>query len=211
MRSSNKKASAITLLAAAAWLVTAAPVGAQQVSFTDGADDAYRLPALTASPPAEQPPNPLLSDPKADILEVGLANLPSSKKERNRRSYTATLRVTGPADGGYHYFVAGRFGSDCYLFHSLTPGTTSYANAFCGSGETLRLIGRLSGSAVTVSGTTLSATYTYTAGKLPPELQGDPQLGPLEAYTCVRGLYENGCRLQDRLDYAVAELATFTI
>lgn len=201
----------VVVLAAAAALATAPPARAEQVSFTDSAHDAYRLPGLTGSPPADQPPVPLLSDPHADILEVGLANLPSSKKHRSRQSYTATLRVTGPADDGYHYFVAGRFGSDCYLFHSLTPGTTSSANAFCGSGETLRFIGRIAGSAVTLSGTTLSATYTYTQGKLPPELSADPQLAPLEAFTCLRGVYASGCRLEDRLDYARTDLATFTI
>jgi hypothetical protein len=211
MKSSHKRAGTVAALAAAAALATAAPARAEQVSFTDGADDAYRLPGWTGSPPAEQPPVPLLSDPKADILDVGFANLPSSKKSRNSRSYTATMTVSGPADAGYEYFVAGRFGSDCILFHSLRPGTTSSANAFCGSGETLRLIGRISGSAVTLTGTTLSATYTYTAGELPPELGADPQLGPLEAYTCVSGLYAGGCRLGDRLDFARTVLATFTI
>lgn len=203
----------ITLIATTALTVIAMslPAAAEEVTFSDGADDAYRIPGTTGWPPAAQPPSALLSDPSADILQAGFANVASTKESRNHRSYTATMTITGPTDASYSYVVAGEFGPDCQLYHPLTPGITSSARAFCGSGETRRLIGEISGSAVVLNGSTLSATYTYMTKKLPAELAADSQLGPLFAYTCVSGLEGRGCRPQEVLDVAESLTATFTI
>ena len=203
--------SAVAALLALATLTVASPAWAEEVTFSDGADDAYRVPGTTGSPPSAQPPNTLLSDPSADILEAGFATVTTSKANPNHKSYSATMSITGPADPDYSYVVAGEFGADCQLYHFLTPGITSFANAFCGSGESRRFIGRISGSAVVLNGTTLSATYTYMSKKLPSELAADTQLGPLFAYTCVSGLEGLGCQPQEVLDNALSPNGTFTI
>lgn len=202
---------ALTVLLALATLTVTSPAWAEEVSFSDGADDAYRLPGTTGAPPPVQPPNALLSDPSADILGAGFATVTTSKGNPNLKSYSATMTITGPADPDYSYVVAGEFGPDCQLYHFLTPGITSSANAFCGSGETRRFIGRISGSAVVLNGSTLSATYTYMSKKLPSELATDTQLGPLFAFTCVSNLEGLGCQPQEVLDNALSPGDTFTI
>jgi hypothetical protein len=194
---------ALTVMAA-----TALPASAAQTSFTDGGNDAYRAPGVPLEPPPSQPPNPLLSDPKADILRVTFSNVTTSGA--NRRSYTVSMSITGPADADYSYVAGGDFGAGCQLYHFLTPGITSKANAFCGSGDSRRLVDVISGSAVTLNGTTLSATYTYSVRKLSPELSADRTLGPLFAFTCVSGLEGLGCRPEEKLDTA-RSVKTFAI
>lgn len=205
-----RRSTALVAILTVATIATARPALATEVSFTDGAEDAYRVPGTVGSPPPAQPPSSLLSDPSADILEAGFANT-EGRSGPNHRSYSASMTITGPADGSYSYVVAGEFGPDCQLYHLLTPGTTSVANAFCGSGETRRFIGQIAGSAVTQSGNTLTATYTYIVKKLPAELRGDTELGPLFAFTCVSGLEGRGCRPEEVLDSATGLEKTFTI
>lgn len=183
---------------------------ASEVSFTDGAYDAYRMPGNTGTPPSFQPPNPLLSDPKADILEVSFASVTTRKGGSHRRSYSASMAIAGAADPGYSYVVTGRFGPDCQLYHFLKPGITSFANAFCGSGDTRRFVGQVSGSAVVLDGTRLSATYTYMPKHLPPELRADTELGGLFAYTCVSDAQTLACTTGEVLDYIFSD-QTFTI
>lgn len=195
---------AFGILLALATLTVAPPAWAEEASFGDGADDAYRIPGYTGMPPAAQPPLALLSDPSADILEAGFATRASSNAYQ--KSYSVTMKITGPADESYKYVVAGEFGEDCDIFHLLTPGATSVANAFCDG--TSRFIGQIQGSAVVLNGTTLSATYTYTPKKLPAELAADRQLGPLYAYTCMRGLQ---CRSDEIIDWAYSADGTFTL
>ena len=202
---------ALAALLTLATLTVASPAWAEEVTFSDGADDAYRVPGTPGGPPSVQPPNALLSDPSADILEAGFATVVTTKGSPNHKSYSATMTITGPADPDYSYVVAGEFGPDCQLYHFLTPGITSFANAFCGSGETRRFIGRISGSAVVLNGTTLSATYTYMSKRHPSELAADTQLGPLFAFTCVSDLEGLGCQPQEVLDYARSPGGTFTI
>ena len=197
---------ALATLLALTTLTIASPAWAEEVSFSDGAHDAYRIPGNNGMPLADQPPNPLLSDPGADILDVGLATVATSKGNAGRKSYSVTMSITGPADKGYNYVVAGKFGEDCDLFHFLTPGTTSVANAFCDG--TSRFIGQIVGSAVVANGTTLTATFTYMPKKLPAELAADTQLGPLYAYTCSTG---DECRSDQIIDWDEAPAATFTI
>ena len=202
----NQRTTALGVLLALATLILASPAWAGEASFNDGADDAYRIPGTTGLPPATQPPIAVLSDPSADILEVGFATATTAKGKPNQKSYSITMSITGPADASYNYVVAGEFGEDCDLFHFLTPGTTSVANAFCDG--TSRFIGRIVGSAVVLNGTTLSATYTYTPEKLPAELAADTQLGPLYAYTCMRGLE---CNSSEIIDWAHSPDGAFTI
>ena len=197
---------ALVALLALATLTAASSAWAGEVSFSDSAQDAYRIPGNNGMPLSDQPPNPLLSDPSADILDVGLATAPTSKGNPNQKSYSVTMSITGPADENYNYVVAGEFGEDCDLFHFLTPGTTAVANAFCDG--TSRFVGRIVGSAVVSNGTMLTATFTYMPKKLPAELAADTQLGPLYAYTCMRGLE---CNSSEIIDWAHAPDATFTI
>jgi hypothetical protein len=192
-------------------VATALPAWAGEVVFSDGADDAYRVPGSPSSPPSTQPPNAILSDPAADILTAGFANIATSKGSATQRSYSVTMTIKGKPDPSYSYVVAGAFGPDCQLYHPLTPGTTSRARAFCGSGETRRFIGDLTGSNVVLNGNTLTATITFMAKRLPAELSADTTLGPLFAYTCVSGLEGSGCRPEETLDFAQDSLATFTI
>ncbi len=206
-----RRSVATAALLTIAGIVTALPASAEEVTFADGAQDAYRVPGNPDSPPSAQPPNAVLSDPKADILEAGLANVVAAQGGPNHRSYSATMTIAGTPDPGYSYVVAGQFGGDCQLYHLLTPATTSSARAFCGSGETRRFVGSIQGSAVALDGNTVTATYTYMTKKLPAELAADTQLGPLFAYTCVSGLEGRGCRPAEVLDLANAPFSTFTI
>ena len=202
----------IAAIVTTAVTVIALPALAEETSFTDGEHDAYNLSGGDSAPPSAQPPNPLLSDPNADILEAGFATATPAQGGPNHSAYTASITIKELAEDGYNYVVAGNFGTDCQIYHFLTPGITSFANAFCGTGEERRFIGRISGSAVVQDGNTVTATYTYMSKKLPAELAADPELGGLFAFSCVGGTADIGCGVdKPELDVARDNLATFRI
>jgi hypothetical protein len=153
------------------------------VSYTDPADDAYGLAA-----------QPTLSEPAFDILKVRWA--PASEIDNQQHGYSASITVAGAARNDGTYVTYGDFPSDvprerCQLYHFLTPGTTAFANAFCGSIDngTRRLVGSVRGSQVTstrtaAGGTLLIATFDDSA--LPPLLEsGGRMLFRLSAFTCA--------------------------
>jgi hypothetical protein len=153
------------------------------VSYTDPADDAYG--------PAAQP---TLSQPAFDILEVRWA--PTSEVDQQQRGYSSSITVAGAARNDGEYVTYGDFPSDvpgerCQLYNFLTPGTTAFANVFCGSIDngTRRLIGSVQGSQVTstrtaAEGTVLIATFDDSA--LPPLLESAGRmLFRLSAFTCA--------------------------
>ena len=175
---------------------SAAPAGADLAQIPDGSDDAYRVPGATWSPPAAQPPSALLSDPVADIVSGTFATVSPG------RSYSAAMEISGTPSGSYNYYVAGQFGTDCYLYHYLTPGRTAVANAFCGPDHTFA--GSISGSPVVQTGRRLSATFKYQSVHLPAELRADPQLRGLFAYTCTNEHGSRSCPAATVLDWAEA-------
>lgn len=204
MRSFAVFAAAICTLTAGA-----TPAAAATSSFTDGADDAYRLTSESVEPLAAQPANPVLSDPTADILSVTFTNVAAPRKQL--ASYTASMTITGTPSASYSYVAAGDFGDDCNIYHLLTPNNTARANAFCMIGGTYTFIGSISGSAVSVNGSTTTATFTFDPKRLPAQLKADRELGPLHAFTCVSGDEGRGCRSYEKLDVATGLTSSFTI
>ena len=201
----------LVALAAMTVVAVAAPASAETSMFTDGSNDAYRAPGSEESPPSFQPEAPFLSDPTADITAAGFETVSVAKGSPKSRHYRATMTILGTPDPSYSYVVAGAFGDNCQLYHFLTPGITSFANAFCGPEGARRFLGQIKGTSVEVNGSTLSATYTYTPRQLPAELAADTTLGPLFAFTCVSGDEGLGCRTYEALDVARDPLKTFTI
>jgi hypothetical protein len=142
-----------------------------------------------------------------DILRVAWAPAPGG--------YSTSITVAGPARDDGSYVSFGVFPSDvageaCELDHFLTPGTTAFADAFCGSPDraTRRFLGRVQGSQVTSTptadgGTVLAATFDDSA--LPPLLdKAGRKLFGLSAFTCAAGPESPGCALDLFLDSATS-------
>lgn len=187
-------------------VATASPAAAEREAFTDRADDAYRMPGSSGTPPAAQVPNPLLSDPQADILEARFATVKSRRADH--RSYSVTLNLAAVPDTRHAYVVAGRYGGECQLYHFITPKSEyRFANAFCGTDDDGRFsAGWISMGKVERTGTSLSATFTYKKGKLPPELRPERRLGPLFAYSCApQEEYRVSCTTDEVLDFALTQ------
>jgi hypothetical protein len=169
------------------------------VSYTDETDDASGL--------AGQPG---LSQPAFDIVYVEWA--PASDVDGQPQSeYSTSIMVAGAARDGGIYVSYGQFradGEQCQLYHFLTPGTTAFANAFCGATEqgTRRLVAHFDGSPVTSTptaggGTMLEATFNDAAA--PSELEANGRmLFELSAFTCAGGPATMGCGYHETLDYA---------
>jgi hypothetical protein len=181
------------------------------VFHTDQADDAYGQDA---------PPNAALSQPAFDILRVDWG--PASYVSEGRRwGYSISIDLKGSARADGSYTSAGLFPSNdprpeegCQLFHSLVPGTTAFASAMCGSNETRREVGRLRGSAVTVTptaggGTRISATFDDR--DVPPELEAaDRRLQDLYTWTCMQRGGGTDCSYYvhvDILDVALSKVS----
>ena len=166
------------------------------VSYTDPPNDVVA------------PSTPLPVSPSAfEILNVAWAPAPGG--------YSTSITVAGLASDDGSYISFGVFPSDvtgeaCELDHFLTPGTTAFAEAFCGppDGTTRRLIGRVQGSQVTSTptadgGTLLAATFDDSA--LPPLLEAAGRtLFGLSAYTCTKGPESPRCALDRVLDAATS-------
>jgi hypothetical protein len=173
---------------------------------TAGSPMFYTDPAGDADGPAAQA---ALSQPAFDILRVDWA--PASQVDGQRRGYSTSMTVAGVArdDGSYvsyGLFYDDRSREQCELYHFLTPGTTAFGNAFCGSNldGTRRLVGRVQGSRVSATrtkdgGTLLTATFDDSA--LPALVErGGRMLWYVSAMTCVRGSGPLHCN--DTLDDA---------
>lgn len=179
------------------------PADAATAQITDGPDDAYRLPGTPLM--ASQPPNPILSDPKADIRSATFETVSAG------RSYSVRMDIATAPDPAYNYIAAGEFGEDCEIFHFLTPATVTKANMFCGPGHE-RFVGSYTGSLVVVQGNSVTATFTYQTRRLPPELRADTELRSLFAFTCKSVGSSWACPdSATTLDYAEAPAATFRI
>lgn len=169
-----------------------------------GAPVAYTDPADDVVGPSTQPP---VSPTAFDILHVAWEPAPGG--------YSTSITVAGAARADGSYVSFGVFPSDvageaCELDHFLTPGTTAFADAFCGSpdGTTRRFIGRVQGSQVTSTpradgGTVLTATFDDSA--LPPLLDAaGRKLFGLSASTCMSGQERPGCAFYLVLDSATS-------
>jgi hypothetical protein len=150
------------------------------VSYSDPAGDAYRLGSST-------------SRPEFDIVQVGWA--PASDAEQPHGGYSTSIKVAGPARGDGYYVSYGDFpseaaGEHCQAYYFLTPGTTAFANVFCGQSDagTRRLVDRAQGSTVTATATTDGGTLvhaTFDDSTIPPALQTSGRLlSNLSAFTC---------------------------
>lgn len=172
---------------------------APAVDYTDEAGDASGASG-----------QPALSQPAFDIVHVEWA--PASDVGTQPQSiYSTSITVAGTARDGGIYVSYGQFRADgeyCQLYHFLTPGTTAYANAFCGSTAqgTRRLVGHFAGSPVTstptpAGGTMLQATFNDAAA--PSQLVASGRmLFELSAFTCAGGPATMGCGYYETLDYA---------
>lgn len=202
-----RTAAALAAAAAVVFVPPAAAVGGF-ASFTDGADDAYRVPAAPMAPPASQPPVPELSDPNLDIVEASFRTVTA---RRNSHSYEVTMTLVGAPSGANNYVVAGNFGEDCTAYYFLEPNRRTFANLFCydDAGESV-YIGSIPGSNVVTTDRTLSAVFSTTRWA-PAELKADPALRELFAYTCASTSADPlGCRAETKVDVARSD-ATFTV
>lgn len=191
------------------------PSAGAAVSYADAQHDAYRPPPVNGSEVPGGLPNPLLSNPALDVLQVDWAPVASSGKH-GPGGYSASMTVAGVASAGGSYVSYGSFTSgddDCQLYHFLTPGITAFAHAFCGTLEDgdRRFVGRVRGSQVvataTGSGGTL-LTASFENARLPQPLQdAGSTLTRLSAFTCMQGEEGLGCRPNEVQDAATSALS----
>ena len=174
---------------------------APTVSYTDDTGDAV--------------PAPATGEPESDIVRVGWG--PASDVDgEGHEGYFTSILIAGPVRDGGAFVSYGEFPSDvpgetCQLYHLLTPGTTAFANAFCGSvsAGTRRLVGRVQGGPVTstttaAGGILIQAKFDDSA--LPPLLEAQGRmLSTLSAFTCT-GWENSGCDAVDILDFARSTL-----
>lgn len=148
------------------------------VSYSDPTGDAYRLGSST-------------SRPEFDIVEVRWA----PAFDAGEGGYSTSMEVAGRARDDGYYVSYGDFpfeatGERCQAYYFLTPGTTAFANVFCGStaAGTRQLVGRVEGSTVTATATTDGGTLvqaTFEDSTIPPALQTAGRLlSNLSAFTC---------------------------
>lgn len=213
----SRRRAAVLLSVALMVVPVARPAEAAATSeFMDTAGDAYRLGPVALAPHADPPPSEALSDASADILAGGFRTV---AVKGHRHTYTVFLRIAGPPTADNNYYVAGDFGPDCEVFYFLEPGTTSKANAFCGTSdvqtEPSQLVGTMAGGAVSVESDdgrwTLSATYTFDGRRAPAALRASPVLGPLRAVTCAGTGDDWACRPEEKVDTGSGEAATFDL
>jgi hypothetical protein len=175
-----------------------------------GAPVSYADPASDGVAPATEPS---LGSSAFEIVRVEWAPAPEG--------YSTSITIAGPATGEGSYISFGAFPSDvlgeaCELDHFLTPGTTAFAEAYCGppDGSTRRSIGRVQGSRVTSTptsdgGTVLTATFDDS--ELPALLEAaGRKLFGLSAYTCLRDSESPRCEL-DRLSDAATSVASYRV
>lgn len=185
------------------------------VSYTDLADDAYRLTLPDGSSAPAGVPDAARSIAPLDVLQVDWAPAANAHK-RKGSGYVTSITVKGTASRDGSYVSYGHFtfgGDDCQLYHFLTPGITAFANAFCGTledGDRV-FVGRVSGSRVvatttTGGGTVLSAVFDNS--RLPEELRAaGSTLHALAAFTCWQGDEGLGCRPYETQDAASSHLS----
>lgn len=184
--------------------LNAVPVVAETPQITDPADDAYRYPDSPLGQPALKPPNPLMSNEAADILSVTFAKA-SPRQPNHDAAYSVSVTVLGEPHPTYNYLVGGIFGDECYLIHFFKAGETRDALATCFDGDKSRHVGRISGSVVSIRGSTISANFSFRRFTLPGELKADPELD-LYSMSCPVTSKSWGCN-DDVIDFAVGEAA----
>lgn len=177
----------------------------QVVTIADGRDDAYRDAGVRFLPPPGQAADAGRSDGVADLID---AEFRTVARVASTHTYRVTLRINKDADPTYNYWVGGKFGSDCDLFHSLGLGADPKGRVFCERAS--KFIGEL--TAVRVSGadgSTLAAEFSYDPQAAPSELSADPVLRRLYAYSCMQGEKGFGCGASETIDYARDNDAVF--
>ena len=171
------------------------------VSFADESDDAHGPVAHEA-----------LSQLAYDILHVGWEPV----SDGQTRGYSTSITVAGTAREDGSYVSYGQFrsnipGETCQLYHVLTPGRTSFANAFCGTVDagTRRFLGTMHGREVTATTTPTGATVlvgTFDDPAIPQLLEDAGRtLRYLSAFTCLGAPGATGCTY-DVMDYASSRL-----
>ena len=193
----------VAVLLGAGW--AGGPATAAEPQITDAADDAYRYPDNPIGQPAEKPPVGPLSNPTADILSVTLAKA-APLNPNHDNGYSVSVAVKGTPHATYNYLVGGYFGEDCYLIAFLKAGETRPAMAYCGEGEATRTVASFEGSAVTVKGNTIAASYSFRRFTLPSQMKKNSKVEDLYAMSCPVTSKSWGCS-DDVIDWAFSEAA----
>ena len=175
--------------------------------IVDDADDAYRYPDSPVGQPAKKPPNPLMSNPAADMLSVAFTNA-APRQPGHDGGYSVAVTVAGEPHATYNYLVGGMWGDDdCYVIHFLKAGETRDANLTCYEGDKSRHIGKISGSIVSIDRNTIRASFSFRRFTLPGGLKVDPEIRELYAMSCPVTSKSWGCN-DDVIDWAFADSAT---
>ena len=197
MRHPGVLAAALSVMAVA--LFAAPPVMAASAEVTDTEDDAYRLPETPAGQPEPRPPMPVWSNDTADILTAAYATAPARPGDDG--AYKVSVTTPGAPNGQYNYIVGAQFGADCWVFHYLTVGETRTALTRCGQER----VGTIPGSRVTVSGNTISASFSFRWGRVPRDLRETRRFGPLYVLTCPAENRSWACQDHNQLDFAYSQ------
>ncbi|HVE64844.1 MAG TPA: hypothetical protein VNB94_13725 [Mycobacteriales bacterium] len=183
----HRRIATVAVIAGAGALVLLAPAAAYAATpqVTDQQDDAYEdSPGL---------PNPLFSDPALDITAIEWA-------KSGRDNFTVTMTIKGTPKTGVNYYPSAEVGDAHEVYWILNVGSTAFYNVFALDPATGKQTGQVSttyGSAVQVSGNTVSATFSAKRNRLPATLRDNPVLGPFGGLTCVAPENCNGGRTYD--------------
>lgn len=197
---------AVALVMCTGWT---AAVSAESPQITDMEADAYRYPATPLGQPGTKPPNPVMSNDAADMLSVTFSERPP-RQPAHDSGYSVSVTVSGAPHETYNYLVGARFGDaarECYVIHFLKAGEARDALVNCYEGEKVRTIGTITGSMVSIKGSTISASFSFRRVALPPALKADPALRQLYAMSCPVTSKAWGCN-DDVIDWGFANSAT---
>ena len=145
-----------------------------------------------ARPQEANIPNPLLSDPGADIVNGGYAD--------HGDHYTVAMMLAGSARSDLSYVVGGTFEEGgCEVFHFVGP-TGGFANFFCRDADGGRVfVGRRSAAWTFTNGTTIGAVFRDNA--VPHKVGPGSSITGLQAFDCGT---DDDCWPEEIIDLARA-------
>lgn len=138
-------------------------------------------------------PNPLLSDPAYDITAVEWAKV-------GRTEFSVTMTLNGTPEAGVYYLPFAMVGEGYEVFWRLGVGTKATYNVYSVDPATGMHDGHVSttyGSAVGVSGNTVSATFSTHRNKIARTLRDNPVIGPFGGVTCTAPNTCDGDKIYD--------------
>ncbi|HVE98170.1 MAG TPA: hypothetical protein VNA12_03230 [Mycobacteriales bacterium] len=156
------------------------------LTFDDVAHDGYAPYSVS-----DGNPRPDLSDPAVDIRAARFTST-------GVRRFSVSLTLGAPPKADTTYWVAAYLPSGCLVYYYLTPGQQSRGSLFCGPDG----LGFIPGSAVVVSGATLTARFDHSdADETPEPVYEAAELGPFFSRSCVT-IASNDCRNENTYDEA---------